>query len=639
MPSPHTFEEYVEQECYDAIYRKVNSYVIENRADFDVESRTLEEVNYAEVEDLSIHRILIFDEPGNAIKFDVVAKTNLEVKGYRGKHYESDNVQQWFRVSCSGVLDSGLKALRILDVEIYDHRQNPVDNKLPTSLVPIIKKDEFDAVAEAFLTNYFPEALEIPTPLPVKNIASRMGLEIDELSLSRNLTVFGMIVFSKCTSIYFDDNDSTYEPKTLNRGTIIVDPDVYFKRNLGCWNNTVIHECVHWFLHQKHFELVQLFDKSAVLISCRVNEPQNSSVVDWDDEQLMEWQANGITPRILMPRKMVIQKANEIMDEFRGCFPDASQIDAFDYLIPELANYFGVSKQSARIRLLDLGFREAEGSHAFIDDHYVGSYSFKAESKNADQTFCINPEDAFRLYSSDDAFRGFLDSGNYVYVDNHFVLRDPKFLEATGEGGVRLTDYAKDHIDECSLRFDLKSSSRASLNVDIYLETSLFRSVDSGYQKEPAFNVDKHNQELMEKAEAIGRNVAEELNFVKSQKGSFCQEVMAHVKRRGYNKPTFCEKTLLSERMFERIQTDSLRRNLKPETVMQICIGLDLGIAYGEALFEKAGHKLCGSELHLAYKQILATCQGLSVYECNEILASIGLPLLAKRSNYRTKAD
>ena len=98
-----------------------------------------------------------------------------------------------------------------------------------------------------------------------------------------------MIVFSKCTSIYFDDNDSTYEPKTLNRGTIIVDPDVYFKRNLGCWNNTVIHECVHWFLHQKHFELVQLFEKR-MKVSTEIAEyklANNLPVLDAQREKMV----------------------------------------------------------------------------------------------------------------------------------------------------------------------------------------------------------------------------------------------------------------------------------------------------------------------------------------------------------------
>lgn len=64
---------------------------------------------------------------------------------------------------------------------------------------------------------------------------------------------------------------------------------------------------------------------------------------------------------------------------------------------------------------------------------------------------------------------------------------------------------------------------------------------------------------------------------------------------------------------------------------MQICIGLDLGIEYGEPLFQKAGYILEGSEVLIAYKGILLSCRGYTVYECNEILGLLSLPLLAKK--------
>lgn len=51
---------------------------------------------------------------------------------------------------------------------------------------------------------------------------------------------------------------------------------------------------------------------------------------------------------------------------------------------------------------------------------------------------------------------------------------------------------------------------------------------------------------------------------------------------------------------------------------------------FGEPLFETAGYKLDGSELLLAYRAILLTCPGITIYECNFILEGLGLPALAK---------
>lgn len=52
----------------------------------------------------------------------------------------------------------------------------------------------------------------------------------------------------------------------------------------------------------------------------------------------------------------------------------------------ELADFFEVSRQAAKIRMLDLGYREAEGVATYVDDHYISSYAFAADSKNRDQT-------------------------------------------------------------------------------------------------------------------------------------------------------------------------------------------------------------------------------------------------------------
>lgn len=107
---------------------------------------------------------------------------------------------------------------------------------------------------------------------------------------------------------------------------------------------------------------------------------------------------------------------------------------------------------------------------------------------------------------------------------------------------------------------------------------------------------------------------------------------MALSKRRGYNKVTFCAKTLLSEKTYERMKHNAMHSMPRPETVMQICIGLNLGIEYGEPLFEKAGYRLSSSGVLLAYRAILITCKKIDIYECNEVLKLLDLPVLGSRA-------
>jgi hypothetical protein len=63
-----------------------------------------------------------------------------------------------------------------------------------------------------------------------------------------------------CRTIYWEQ----YEPLELKRGTILVDPNVFFQRNVGSLNNTIVHECVHWHLHEKYHEFHKLYDDSDI---------------------------------------------------------------------------------------------------------------------------------------------------------------------------------------------------------------------------------------------------------------------------------------------------------------------------------------------------------------------------------------
>lgn len=98
------------------------------------------------------------------------------------------------------------------------------------------------------------------------------GTYIITVHIAKTCSVFGQIYFSDCEIQHYDRDAREYKPLKVRRGTILVDPDVYFMRNIGSVNNTIIHESVHWEFHRKFFELVKLYNKEARAISCRVQE-------------------------------------------------------------------------------------------------------------------------------------------------------------------------------------------------------------------------------------------------------------------------------------------------------------------------------------------------------------------------------
>lgn len=132
-------------------------------------------------------------------------------------------------------------------------------------------------------------------------------------------------------------------------------------------------------------------DNLGKAIQCQIDANSTDSdkwkAVDW-----MEWQAKGVAPRILMPAKTTRLKTDQLLAAY-GTADDGS-IAAYENVIDELAELFDVSRQAAKVRLMDLGYSKAEGAYPFVDGQYIRGYSFEAGALDKNQTFAIPYADA-----------------------------------------------------------------------------------------------------------------------------------------------------------------------------------------------------------------------------------------------------
>lgn len=143
------------------------------------------------------------------------------------------------------------------------------EDALSQYLIPYVYSKDLDVHAEKFLKKYCPKALEHPMPLPIKEVLEAMCLTVHYAPLHDG--IFGRTYFSNSTvDIY--DQDRNIMSADIERETILVDPDVFFMRNIGSVNNTIIHECIHWDKHYKFFELQKLINPEFTSISCAVVE-------------------------------------------------------------------------------------------------------------------------------------------------------------------------------------------------------------------------------------------------------------------------------------------------------------------------------------------------------------------------------
>jgi hypothetical protein len=104
------------------------------------------------------------------------------------------------------------------------------------------------------------------------------------------------------------------------------------------------------------------------------------------------------------------------------------------------------------------------------DGRYVRPHAFKKGAVEKHQTYSISVDDAAVIVLSDMRLHGQASKGAYVYVDSHFCLNDPKYIANDENGHVVMTEYARLHIDECCLAFDLKVKSKNKYGEQYYKE-------------------------------------------------------------------------------------------------------------------------------------------------------------------------
>lgn len=608
MAGDRSFKAYVASRFYNELYDAVSGYLEQNYSDLDVSSQLVRTIDSAELSDIEVKHVFIDDLPGMEIAFDVLLEAVFEISETDRHNDRHDEKTQWFKVSCTGDLSQDLDDFAISATEEYNYRGKQ-DNPMSDSLVPIIYKEQLEAVARAFLEEYYKEALYEPMAIDPTLLAERMRLLVQLKHITSDFSTFGQVFFRDCETEYYDKSSSSFQQIKVKSGTIFVDPDAYFLRNLGSVNNTIIHECVHWDKHRKAFELERLYNENATQIKCQVVggiKGNGKDATDW-----MEWQANALAPRIQMPLSTFKTKAFEFIKRFRAEMGTSELIDVMEPVINALAIFFCVSRISAKIRMIDAGYEEAVGTFTYIDGHYVKPHGFRKGSIRVNQTFSLSAQDAAveRIFNQE--LRALTDNGDYLFIDNHYVYNAPLYVQAGENGKLELTDYARSHMDECCLVFDMTVTSKVAdkYHTECYLN------------REPSditFEIKYHNGY---------QNAPQERQIAMRKKQ---QEEALEIRKQMTDDPEQCIELLLKWREMNytdlgfEIDRDpkTISRTVKGETTPRvetaalICFGLHLPPIVSEKLMAvlqcslnplNPNHQWINEALHIKYPEPIVT--------------------------------
>lgn len=69
--------------------------------------------------------------------------------------------------------------------------------------------------------------------------------------------------------------------------------------------------------------------------------------------------------------------------------------------------------------MIHVGYSAARGALNYVGDGYIQPFAFDLSKCHGGQTFVITPNEMIAEYVRNEAFRGLIDTGHYIYVDGH----------------------------------------------------------------------------------------------------------------------------------------------------------------------------------------------------------------------------
>lgn len=593
MKKYNNFKEYMEDVYYDKIFNKIKGLVCAHKDSF--ESDTVYSVSYAEPYDIHVSGVTFKEQDNGLLEIRVSVDADISVKGNTKYGYDEIADNASYNVFFRAKLEDGLQQVTITNAEEYNPAKFEKGKSLSQDLVPYLYEDAVEKNAEDFLKRHYPKALLQPMPLPVFEVAKSMGMTVYYAPLEDS--VFGRTYFgSEKVTVYTDNTLKSKAEIVTKPGTMLINPNVYFMRNVGTANNTIIHECVHWDRHRKAFELQRLLTGNCNHISCEIVDtyegiPDDAPALKW-----MEWQANQLAPRILMPAKMTEKIYSSALRDIHTSKPLTRFAEVMEEAVGYTARYFGVSFIAAKLRLMDLGYDVVQGTYVYNDGKYMPPFYFAKGTLEKNQTYIVDEKSAMLQIFISDELRTLYFEGKIIYANCMVCINSPKYVTRSETGLPILTEYALEHVHECCFVFNRKVNVSDTYSDSFYRRCFLCRDVNSETYIEAKYDPNhKDNQSKLERKAEIDKITESVTDIVRrlatEVPGGFSGTLSYHMNRKNITNEELSARTNIST-----VSISEYRNTLTPkislERALALCNGLKLEKHYSHDLMKKAGYDL-----------------------------------------------
>lgn len=478
-------------------------------------------------------------------------------------------------------------------------------NRLDEYLVPVMNKRHFDEYAFNFLEMHYKEALEEDMKIEPEKLVEKLGFNLRFETLSYDGSISG-------TTVFRDKWVSTYQGKRVVKKHIPHNTVIVSKREDIEKRSIILHECVHILSHNLFYELQYYYRQ---LLSS-YSEGRNINFVKNTDCEGLKWaetQANAIPPHI----SMYYERVCDLIENFRDKQDrNVYQTDhtGIRSLIDKVRVTYGVSRSSAKKRIIELGYKQARGVYEWGYMDYAEDFDVPEDFPD-DYTYTLSLYEMSKILGKSILFDKYVYSGAFIYADGHLVLNLPKYVVKRYDK-YYLTEYAKANMSECCIPFKRIYSNRSytytvgELNKD---DTDFFCQYE--LEAETRKKLDKAREDYLLKKYYLdndGKNM------------SVGDTIRYHMTRLDMTVESLSERTGLGIRTIIGLRNNSCHAP-KLETILAMVVGLGLEDMFCMDLLEKANlTHLTKSETYQLYRLMVSVKPDISVYQINEYLMHIG---------------
>ena len=453
--------------------------------------------------------------------------------------------------------------------------------KLDKYLVPILRRDEIDNYSEKIWEAYDPAAAKDGKLRNAKDLAKKMGLSLAFHRLYKQSNTKAMILFhDACIQIQPEQPSGERElppPQEVpvKANTIILNTN---SQHLYDQALTIYHECIHFEWHYMFYRLQNMHNNDIHQLK-KVRRATIKGQDAADPTEFMEQHAKLGSYGLMMPVTFMRETIDKMYKEACSNSRKDGYYDhdgrRYDFIARSIASEFNLHKASVRARMLQLGYKAAQGALNYADGRYIEPFAFSdLDHTNGNKTYVIDRKNIAMLYNKDKAFQKIMQSGLFAYVDGHVVFCDSANIIQACDG-VRLSAWANAHIDRVSLRF-------SKIYTDDHKHTYTFGQMNNDEALKNSFKfLDISGSMTLKEAERAKNQLMEEMPL------SF-HSALAYIMKGRTTVDELVKRIPISRRTLLRLRTEE-RKSYKLDQIIALCIGLHLPPWLSEVLLDKAG--------------------------------------------------